>query len=286
MIFISTSCLRNNRIGDSIEELAYHGFKNIELSGGTSYYEEFETDLLRLKKEYNLNYLVHNYFPPPSDGDFAINLASFDDNIYARSIQQLNKSILLSRSLGANKYSFHAGFFIDINVDELGKKISRRDPFVRDAALERFCAGFLEIEKKAKGLELYLENNVYSQSNYNMYKNNAPLMLLHYNDYMELKQRLNFKLLLDIGHLNVTARTLNLKKDDEFKKMFDSSDYIHISENDGFHDQNLGLKRNGYVVEYVRKQKLYQKIFTLEIVGNINTLKDSYNILSEITKGT
>ena len=43
MIYISTSCVKNIKIKDSVEELANNGFKNIELSGGTEYYENFES---------------------------------------------------------------------------------------------------------------------------------------------------------------------------------------------------------------------------------------------------
>ena len=32
MIYISTSCIKNTKIKDSVEELATNGFKNIELS--------------------------------------------------------------------------------------------------------------------------------------------------------------------------------------------------------------------------------------------------------------
>ena len=67
MIFVSSACLRNKKIKDSVKELADNGFTNIELSGGTEYYDNFEVDLLNLKKDYNLNYQCHNYFPPPKN---------------------------------------------------------------------------------------------------------------------------------------------------------------------------------------------------------------------------
>ena len=60
MIYISTSCVKNNKIRGSVEELAMNGFQNIELSGGTEYYENFENDLFELKDKYRLNYRCHN----------------------------------------------------------------------------------------------------------------------------------------------------------------------------------------------------------------------------------
>ena len=65
MIYVSTACVKNDFIKDSVRELANMGFINIELSGGTRHYEGDLNDLMELKSEYGLNYNVHNYFPPP-----------------------------------------------------------------------------------------------------------------------------------------------------------------------------------------------------------------------------
>lgn len=51
MIYISSSCVKNKTIKESVQELVDSGFKNIELSGGTEYYDGFEDDLLKLKKK-------------------------------------------------------------------------------------------------------------------------------------------------------------------------------------------------------------------------------------------
>ena len=59
MIYLSSSCVKSEKIKDSVLVLAKNGYKNIELSGGTEYYESFENDLIDLKENYNLKYLVH-----------------------------------------------------------------------------------------------------------------------------------------------------------------------------------------------------------------------------------
>ena len=61
MIFVSSSCVKHKSIKESVQDLAKNGFKNIELSGGTKYYENLEKDLLELKYKYNLSYRCHNY---------------------------------------------------------------------------------------------------------------------------------------------------------------------------------------------------------------------------------
>jgi len=49
-----------------------------------------------------LNYLIHNYFPPPSK-PFVLNLASLDDKLYKQSIDLCINAIKLSKNLGGNR---------------------------------------------------------------------------------------------------------------------------------------------------------------------------------------
>ena len=102
MIYISTSCIKANTIKESIISIAKEGFKNIELSGGTKYYPSYETDLIELKNKFQLNYLIHNYFPPPKK-PFVINLASLNDEIYTTSINHCKNAIRLSRRFECQK---------------------------------------------------------------------------------------------------------------------------------------------------------------------------------------
>ena len=44
MIFISTSCVKAKKIKESVKMLVDKGFKNIELSGGTEYYDDLQKD--------------------------------------------------------------------------------------------------------------------------------------------------------------------------------------------------------------------------------------------------
>lgn len=147
MIYISTACVKHKKICDSVLELVRNGFRNIELSGGTELYDDFEDDLLQLKDRYNLNYLCHNYFPPPKR-PFVLNLASLNDDTFQASFDHLEKVISLSNRLGADKYAFHAGFFIDIRLNEIGKKLTRDNLFDDMEALERFCKAYRLIQKK------------------------------------------------------------------------------------------------------------------------------------------
>ena len=281
MIYVSSSCLKNTKIKDSVEELAINGFQNIELSGGTEYYENFENELLELKDRYGLNYQCHNYFPPPRE-HFVLNLASLNDETFQISFKHLQRVIALSNRLGADKFAFHAGFFIDIKLREIGKKLSKDHLFNEDESISRFCDAFQDLQKQACGVSLFIENNVFSSSNADTYDGENPFMMTNFNEYVSLKEKIDFNLLLDVAHLKVSAKTLKLDWKEEFEKMMDVSSYVHVSNNDGFHDLNNQLTKTSILTSMLRQSDTRNKDFTLEIYDGMDAIKRSHETLAEV----
>lgn len=283
MIYISSACSPEKKIDNAIEDLAGNGFRHIELTGGTFYFPGYESRLFELKKKYKLDFLIHNYFPPPED-PFILNLASLKSDIYAKSMAHLRKALELTRRMGGDRFGFHAGFLVDRPVSEIGKQFGKSDLYNRKKAGDQFVKGFLDLKAEFGDIALYLENNVYSSSNGKIYGiSEPPFMLLRLEDYLMLKQQIDFKLLLDVGHLMVSANTLGVDFDKEFNQMFELSDYIHISSNDRLHDQNLGLTRDSQLFESLNKCCWEGKTVTLEIYEGMDALRRSYSILSGLT---
>ncbi|MCX6235968.1 MAG: xylose isomerase [Bacteroidia bacterium] len=282
MIYISTSAFNFKFISESIIVLAENGYINIELSGGTKYYENMLNDLIFLREKYNLNYLIHNYFPPPKK-PFVINLASLNDEVYKKSLEQLINSINMSKKLSLNRFSFHAGFLVDIATTEIGKVINPKLLFDKEESLARFCNGYYLLEKEANGeIELYIENNVCSQFNFNKFNKYNPFLLTDYNSYIELKSYIDFKLLLDIAHLKVSCNTLNLDLKNELTNLICESDYLHFSDNNSITDSNKPIERNSELFDLLLVFNLKNKTISLEINQNIDELKNTYDLISNI----
>src|ERR1051326_2395182 len=248
MIFVSSSCARGATIADSVEKLVALGFRNIELSGGTAPYPSLQKDLLELQQKYGLNYLCHNYFPP-SPVPFVINIASLDDEVSRKSMAHLEQAIELSRLLGAKRFGFHAGFLINIPVSQVGKSISHQQLFDRKLSTERFVQNYTFLKNKAGDIELYLENNVVSETNLRNFNGQNPFFLTSWSEFIQLSELMQLKPLLDVAHLKVSSQSLGLSFDDELQKFWGVSDYIHISDNDGTTDNNRALKRNSALYE-------------------------------------
>lgn len=280
MIYITSSTIKSNKIGDSVRELALNGFNNIELSGGTEFYDGFEDELLDLKKEFNLNYLCHNYFPPPKE-HFVLNLASLNDDIYEKSLEHFVKALNLSKKLGAKRYGLHAGFFIDIKVDEIGKKISLSRLFDKDNAKVRFCEALKSLQNEFCDIDIFVENNVFSNTNFNTYAGNNIFMLTNSDEYFELKNEIDFNLLLDVAHLKVSSNSLNLDFKKELSTLIKESHYLHLSDNNGYEDQNNYFSIDSFIAS-LTKDELYNKSLTLEIYDSLENVKISENITKRI----
>ena len=279
MIFVTSSCVKANYIKESVSALAEAGFKNIELSGGTEYYTDFEIDLLRLRDKYDLNYLLHNYFPPPKN-HFVINLASLDSDNYERSIAHCKTAIELSKKLGGRKYAIHAGFLLDIRKEEIGSKITYTGLNDSKKAVQKMKEAWkILINTADDQLELYLENNVYSETNKKTFLNNNPFLFSTYEGMLSLKDQMEFKPLLDLAHLKVSTNVLGLNFKDQIEQIISFTDYIHISGNDGFHDQNLGISDENIMIAMLKKHRIKDRTITLEIYGNMVDLIKGYELI-------
>ncbi len=257
-------------------QLAESGIRNIELSGGTEYYPDLEKDLMQLKKRYSLNLACHAYFPP-SQESIVVNLASCDDDIYRKTIQHYENCIGLMEKLECEVLSVHAGFFIRIGVGEIGKKLRSTVVYDRGKAYDRFYSGYEYIKDLClkKGIILYLENNVLSNENYQEFQKQNYLMMTDYKSIMEMKERIDFNLLLDLGHLYVSANTLQLDYQKECTNLKGYAKWLHISENDGKEDQHFPIKGKSEIVNALEETYCADIDITLETAGNLEEVVNS-----------
>lgn len=269
MIYVSSACLKNDKIFDTISELAENGIYNIELSGGTRYYENIEKDLIYLKEKYRLNYACHSYFPPPI-AEFVVNLASGDIEIYNRSLNHYLKCVDMLERVGISTLSIHAGFLFETNPDSLGGKIIPKIMY-GDEAIERFVDAYhiLQYKCKMKNITLYLENNVLSRENLTSFAGKNLLMMTDSCNILKLLDLMDFNLLLDLAHLNVSCKALGLDFEKERSILLPYARWFHISENDGFFDQHKPIVENSIMCHAARAALQTGYNITLETKGSV-----------------
>lgn len=283
-IFISTHSLQDDDLFGSLERLVGLGYRNLELSGGSNFQEDLSRRLLAFKERHGVSLACHNYFPPPKE-HFVLNLASLIDPVFEKSLRLCKQALTLSKMLGSRRYGVHAGFLLDVRIDELGKAIRNDAFFDRDRALERFCGAVRELQSFEPGVELYIENNVLSELNLRTFGGKNPLLLATKDDVFELRKELEFKLLLDVAHLKVSARSLGLSFEEELEALFYSTDYLHLSDNDGTADQNRPIEEGSDLWRRLSAADWTGKTATLEVYDAPEKIRSSFDLLSGLMGG-
>ena len=286
MIYISSACIKRNNIAEIIRQYASNDIQNIELSGGTDYYDDIESDLHNLKKNYQLNYACHAYFPPPRN-PFVVNLASCNDQIHKRSIDHYVHCIEMLKRLECKVLSIHAGFLIEIGVDEIGKQLHNRVVYDESEAYERFCDAYKHIAKlcEKNGIAFFLENNVLNAQNYKEFGYHNYMMMTDYESIVKMKRQLDFNLLLDLGHLYVSANTLGLDYSKECNMLKPYIKWIHVSENNGIVDEHKPLREDSPIIKELNKLYHPDINITLETEGSVQDIIESIKMIESIQGG-
>lgn len=215
------------------------GIRQIELSSGLPL-SASERQLLLSERSKGMNFLVHNYFPAPSE-PFVLNLASLNSDLLRRSRDLCREAIELAAELEAPFYSVHAGFCFEAEPGDLGRMQGHLQREDRSQALEVFFESIQMLSQfgKEHGVELLVENNVVSREN--AVDGEARYLGVRASELQSFVGKGDVGILLDTGHLKVTAKSLGFSSQHEVRALADSIRAVHISENDGISDTNCAL---------------------------------------------
>jgi sugar phosphate isomerase/epimerase len=287
MLFITSYCSTSQSIAVAVEELARHGFTNIELTGGTRYKEYRESDLHELRNKYGLKFLIHNFFPPQGK-NFVLNLASVDEKTHAQTIDLVAQAVSLSRKFAQSLYSIHAGYAHDLTPAKGGNglflprnnKKNSGETFLK--SVEYIAASLLP-----DGFCLAVENA------FPAYGDDSFSLLSTPSDIFAFLNRLraypNVGILLDLGHLNVAAYHAKFDKYQFLEKLI--ADYshkifeLHVSANDRKSDDHDISAANSFEIQFVRNNiSIFSSIpVVLEWHQNLSpSLYEQYRRIEEI----
>jgi sugar phosphate isomerase/epimerase len=246
LLFLSTAAFGSSRDLETVLA-AYHaaGIDGVELGA----VHEYTSNNVQLLKAYpDTQFIIHNNFPPPPE-IFIFNLASGDATIRQRSIEQCKKAIDLAVLIQSPLCSFHMGFRVD--PTQLGMPLSTARIATYDDAYARFVESFSQVVSYSaqKGIPVAIENNVLAK--FNLVNGQNKLLLgceaWEFENLLQDVPGDNWGILLDLGHLNVTANTLRFDKYDFISRVQDCVFCLHFHENDGQTDQHLKLSDGSWM---------------------------------------
>ncbi len=278
-VFVSTGGIRNLNGFDACKELAKLGINSFELSGG-----KFFSDVLsklRYLENQDFNIQIHNYFPVPKT-PFVLNLASGDELISELSMAHCLKSIELASNLKLKRFSFHAGFCIDPSTKELGQPFNKKKLMKdRDFFLDRFIKRVKVLKSFAdsKDVDLYVENNVTIKEN--IFEGKPLLLGSDYNEIKNIKDNTGVKILIDIGHLIVSANSLGIDESKELENFKRLANAYHLSTNNRLRDQNQPIKNDKKLCKFISKDADF---YTIEVYSKKDIINEDYKFISDFLK--
>ena len=285
MIFVSTSYFKERRsVKHVLNECLKVAIKNIELGAAHQHEEGIVDFLKKYKKEHGAEFTIHAYFPPEKK-PVIVNLASQDPEILKESMSSVKKSIDVAKEIKARLYSFHAGFRVD--PESLGKPFKRKNIASYEDAYNTFVDSIDEIcfYAKNRDVKIAMEPNVVSKYNLINGKNELLLMCeLH-----EIKRLLedltheNLGILLDLGHLKITANNLKFDQEEFMMGVKDRVLGLHVHDNDGVTDLHMPFKADSWVLEVLNRNFLKNSIpITLEIADmDIKDIRSQIRLLTQ-----
>lgn len=249
-VYISSNAFPRKDFDSIFQECKRLGIQYLELGSSVPYDPIARKKIISASREIKI--LLHNYIPAPRN-PFVLNLASVNKGDLKKS-RQLAKAVLeISSEIQAPFYSIHSGFAYHAQSEFLGRQQIQLKHFSLTEARKIFIEsiGFLSTVAKKLGVKLLVENNVVTPVNLIAGENKSFLLADLEDSALLLKtfNEMNVHLLLDMGHLKVSAMSLKFDKLDYINYCQPYIDAFHISENDGYADQHLPAKKDSWFLK-------------------------------------
>ncbi|MAO66096.1 MAG: hypothetical protein CL666_13965 [Balneola sp.] len=281
-IYVSTAAFVNSSL-EQIIDIAEKNSLKIEFSSNLPHHPD-SYSLVRAAK---IDRITHNYFPAPKN-PYVLNLASLDIEIRQQSINHCIKALEFAREISAPFYAAHAGYCLDPNPDDLGKKLGEGMGESRNRYWDVFLESVETIEKKAKevGVLFLIENNVLTVENFISYEKVNPLLCCDPSEIKELFSQVQSNylgLLLDTAHLKVSSNTLGFDLLGGVQSLSSFIKAIHHSDNDGESDTNRPIDNEYWFQKLMPVFKELPHVLEVRY-QNLTAIKEQEILLTKFAK--
>ena len=193
--------------------------------------------------------LAHNYFYPHNE-TLVVNLSDPDPVKRRISLDYAVAMIDYCAHNNIAAYSIHAGFACSFSLDHFSRRIALLPPIPLQDAYDFFVANLRILAEQAARhkIALLFENNVLTHENL-LEGSNRHLLCVTSEDILYVLNRVgreDVQVLLDLGHLKVSAATLGLSAMDEARRLARFVGQVHIHDNDGEEDLHGPASRQSW----------------------------------------
>jgi sugar phosphate isomerase/epimerase len=269
-IYVSTITFKVKDLSSILKKCRDYEITNLELGFVEKMSESDIQSLNYLSSEMGFHFLIHNYFPLPQES-FVLNLAANDERSLSLSLEHCRKAIDLSAALQAPFYSVHAGFCFHAAPEHLGRRIIEARLIPKGDARRIFIRSLQILADYAmeKNIWLAIENHVVEANNL-VQGENKYLLGATAEELLDLLsniKRENVGVLLDVGHLKISANTLGISPRNFIKDLSSKIIALHLHENDGVTDEHNIILRDSWFWEPVNENISKDIYYILEVKG-------------------
>lgn len=248
-LFLSMNCFKEKKSENIIQIVIEMQAQGLELGYGFKNVDDYKK-IVKIAKRHNLNLSAHNHFLPLKF-PFVLNLADPDVSNRKKSLDFIIKSLEWCALYGVNIYTFHAGFACSVKEKNLGSTLIHLPRYTLAEAKYSFYECLHIICKVARALDISIavENNVFLLENKTIFGFNELLLCVTAEDMLDMLNEVNennLKILLDVGHLKVSAATLGFSSEESLQKISPHIALIHIHDNLERYDSHLLPTRDSW----------------------------------------
>jgi sugar phosphate isomerase/epimerase len=271
-VYVSSSAFHSHTVLTIVQQCLDAQIEGLELGANIKAFSSAMNDhLSSLVRTQRINLLIHNYFPPP-EIPFVLNLGSCNSETLDSSLVHCMRAIDMCDQYNIPFYSIHAGFCFDVLPEQLGQPLTPLNRVSIDKTESIFIESLQTLSDHAARFDIAIlvENHVLEP--YNLIEGRNKLLLgVTAKDlirYIKKVGRSNLFILLDVGHLKITATTLGLNPYREIEAIAPFIRAVHLSDNNGYEDAHDKVNRDSWfwkpLKEYLRDNSIY---YILEVQG-------------------
>ncbi len=263
MAYISTACLKGDNghfekdFYKALAAYANAGIHDIELGSCHSYFSSLAR-LSTMQKEFELNFIMHCFFPPLKE-QLWVNIASQDPKVLKASLNVAASAIDLCRKLNAPLYTIHPGYTVELKPKDMPEAATEPAAYEKAFATFADSAQTLADQAQQNGIRLGVETQY----------NDLGYMLLSRADeftrLFSMVKNKNLGVLFDFGHSYGNAKLFGFDVKEFIAAIRDRIIAFHIHDGKGA-DRHAKIGSLEFFKDFERGD-FKNRFLTLEATG-------------------
>ena len=284
MIYVSTTYPKKEKtnLQQTLSQLMKLDIDGIEI-GSTHYFQTQQQFKKIIKNNIkNKKILIHNFFPPISDMNFIINIASLDKALHSKSMEIIMNNIDFCKNIGSDLYTIHPGFLstaipsFDFEKNNYDFNFSTSNINNYNKAFDKMLYSLKKIVRHAKS-----QNVKIAIETEGSFKKKQFLIMQRPKEFKILFNEIPRHLMVNanLSHIYLASKVFKFSIKNFLNFLKPKIAAIELSSNNGIDDQHMPLKKNCINLQHLKLLKINKPVILEFRNCNLKQLKKSINIL-------